>query len=136
MANRSEFEWATVNYYWDDPLASDSEDEKSLSQAEEEARKDTERAASKQRRGAGNGGGVKRRCPQYNWNDSVGPSNIGNARSEPFTTGPIKGTLQRQRVRELGPCFRCGRPGHIAVNCATPVGQYPLPQPMVSSTEI
>ena len=43
---------------------------------------------------------------------------------------------QRQRVRELGPCFRCRCPGHIAVNCTTPVGQYPLPQPVVSSAEI
>ena len=47
MADRSEFGWATVNYYQDDPLASDSEDEKSLNRAEKEARKDAERAASK-----------------------------------------------------------------------------------------
>ena len=40
VADRSEFGWATVNYYWDDPLASDSDDEKSLNQAEKEARKD------------------------------------------------------------------------------------------------
>ena len=27
-------------------------------------------------------------------------------------------------------------PGHIAVNCTTPVGQYPLPQPVIRSAEI
>ena len=33
VADRSKFGWATVNYYRDDPLALDSEDEKSLNQA-------------------------------------------------------------------------------------------------------
>ena len=135
VADRSEFGWATVKYR-DDPLASDSDDEKSLNRAEKEARKDTERAASKCRRGAGNGGGARRRRAQY-WNDSpAGPSNTGNIRREPFTIGQITGVPQQQRVRELGPCFCCGRPGYIAVNCTTLVGQYPLPQPVVSSAEI
>ena len=47
VVDKSEFEWAIVNYYQDHPLASDSEDEKSLNQAEKEVRKDTERGASK-----------------------------------------------------------------------------------------
>ena len=137
VADRSEFGWATVNYYWDDPLASDSDDEKNLNRAEKEARKDAERAASKRRRGAANGGNAKRRRAQYSLNDPpAGPSNISNARREPFTTGSMTGMPQRQRGRELGPCFRCGCPGHIAVNCTTPVWQYPLPQPVVSSAEI
>ena len=69
VADRSEFGWATINYYRDDPLAADSDDEKNLNQAEKEARKDAERAASKRRRGAANGGNAKRRRAQYSWND-------------------------------------------------------------------
>ena len=40
ISNRSEYGWATVKHYQDDPLASGSEDEKNLSRAEKEARKD------------------------------------------------------------------------------------------------
>ena len=51
IADRSEYGWATVKHYQDDPLASDSEDEKNLGRAEKEARKDAERQASKRQRG-------------------------------------------------------------------------------------
>ena len=43
---------------------------------------------------------------------------------------------QRQKVpRELGPRWRCGRLGHIAVYCTTQFRPYPLFQPVVSSAE-
>ena len=65
----------------------------------------------------------------------MGASNSG--RRKPLTTGPITGIPQQQRgAQELGLCFRCGRSGHIAVNCTTPVGPYPLPQPVMSSVDI
>ena len=51
IADQSEFGWATVRHYQDDPLASDSEDEKNLGRAEKEARRDAERQASKRRHG-------------------------------------------------------------------------------------
>ena len=96
VVDRSEFGLATINYYRDDPLASDSDDEKSLNRAQKEPRKDAERAASKRRQGAGNGGGAKKRRAQY-WNDSpAGPSNTGNMRREPFKTSQITGMPQRQ----------------------------------------
>ena len=51
IADWSEYRWATVQHHKDDPLASDSEDEKNLGIAEKEARKDAERQVSKRRRG-------------------------------------------------------------------------------------
>ena len=51
IADRSEYGWATVKHYQDDPLASDSKDEKNLGRAEKEARKDAERQTSKHRHG-------------------------------------------------------------------------------------
>ena len=44
VADRSEFGWATVCHYEANPLASDSDDEKSLLRAEKEARHDAEKA--------------------------------------------------------------------------------------------
>ena len=62
LADRSQFGWATINYYWDDPLASDLKDGTSLNWAEKEARKDAERTASKCRQAAWNGEGTKETC--------------------------------------------------------------------------
>ena len=49
IADRSKYGWATVKHYQDDPLASDTEDEKYLGRAEEEARRDAECQSSKHR---------------------------------------------------------------------------------------
>ena len=42
IADKSEFRWATVKYYQSNQLVSGSDDEKDLSRAEKEARKDAE----------------------------------------------------------------------------------------------
>ena len=42
VAEQSKYGWAMVKHYQDDPLASDTEDEKYLGRAEEEARRDAE----------------------------------------------------------------------------------------------
>ena len=47
ITDQSEYGWAMVKHYQDDPLASDSKDKKNLGRAEKEARKDAERQASK-----------------------------------------------------------------------------------------
>ena len=43
LADRSEYGWATVKYYEDDPLAANSDDEKSIKKAEKEAQREIEK---------------------------------------------------------------------------------------------
>ena len=135
VADRSEFGWATVHYYQDDPLASDSEDEKSLNRAEKEVRKDAERVANKRHQGGGNASASKRRRTQYQWSDAGPGSSLGGGK-DVYTPAPPAAMPQRQKVpQELGPCWRCRRLGHIAVNCTTQFRPYPFFQPGVSSAE-
>ena len=107
VADRSEFGWATVHYYQDDPLASDSEDEKNLNRVEKEARKEAERLASKRQRGGASGS--KRRRAQYQWNEPPGPSHNSSGRREPTVVAPSTGMPQRQRGKE-----ECKNWGHAS----------------------
>ena len=49
LADRSEYGWATIKYYEADPLAANSDDEKSIKKAEKEGQRDGEKKASLKR---------------------------------------------------------------------------------------
>ena len=115
VADRSDFGWSTVEHY-----------EKHLEKAEREA----ERAANKRK-----WGGRARVKRKRSWNDTGGPSN--RRESQPVqTVAPPPLLLQGQfRPHVLGPCFGCGRFGHLAKTCPKN-SVYPFNQPVVSSAEV
>ena len=52
LADRSEYGWATVKYYEDNPLAADSNNEKSIKKAEMEAQREVEKKVAAKKRKA------------------------------------------------------------------------------------
>ena len=129
LADRSEYGWATVKYYEDDPLAADSDDEKCIKKTEKEAQREVEKKATAKRR-RGSASNIYRR-PRVTPHPSEqsGPSSQRDARHAPAVP-PSQG-----RPRVLGPCFRCGAFGHLVATCTAKEKPYPFCQPVVSSAE-
>ena len=129
LADRSEFGWSTVRYYETNPLASDSDDEKSIKMAEKEAQREAEKkTAARKKKGASNRGYRPRHLSRYP-SDQPGPSYRRDAGQPPAVPIP------QSRPRVLGPCFRCGAFGHLAATCSSKEKLYPFCQPVVSSAE-
>ena len=120
-----------MKHYQDDPLASDSEDEKNLGRAEKEARKDAECQASKRR--CGKQVTASKRPRRGQGFDQPGT----NASEPPATSSGAMPPSRHPRAvpGPLGPCWRCGAFGHLAASC-TAAKSYPLSQPVVSSAEV
>ena len=65
LADQSEFGWSTVKYYEADPLASNSDDEKSIKKAEKEALRVVEKKMARKKKGPSNSGYKCRRISPY-----------------------------------------------------------------------
>ena len=129
LADRSEYSWATIKYYEGDPLAANSDDEKSIKKVEKEAQRDAEKKASlKKRKSSANANYRRRRASPYP-SDQPGPSFRRDTGQMPALP-PSQG-----RPRVLGPCWHCGAFGHLAVTCTAKEKLYPFCQPVVSSAE-
>ena len=129
LADRSEYGWATVKYYEDDPLAADSDDEKCIKKAEKEAQREAEKkAVVKRRKGSASNNYRRPRTAPYP-NEQPRPSLRRDTGQAPIVPPP----QGRQRV--LGPCFRCGAFGHLVATCPAKEKLYPFCQPVVSSAE-
>ena len=97
IADRSEHGWATVAEYETDKLALDSEDEKRITRAEEEAQK---KAIARKKLKPAATTTTESEDPVYSTARSTG-------------TGAASGP----RTRLIGPCFTCGQPGHLRRYC-------------------
>ena len=138
VADRSEFCWATVRHHEANPLALDSDNEKSLLRAEKEGRRDAEKAKAngKHRQGGSSWTNSRKRRanaqPYARW-DAAGPSyrREGQVANPP----PLMSTQRVNRpVKVLGPCFHCGAFGHLVATCPAKVKPYPLLYQLVVSS--
>ena len=129
LADRSEYGWATVKYYEDDPLAADSDDEKCIKKAEKKAQREVEKkVTAKRRRGSASNTYRRPRITPYPSEQSGSSSrrDVGQAPAVPLSQGI---------PRVLGPYFRCGAFGHLVATCTAKEKLYPFCQPVVSSAE-
>ena len=117
MADRSEYSWGMVEAYERDELADDSADEKRMEKAEKEA----ERSAVKRKK-------TKRsRVPSSSRQD--GPDQKRQPLWEPLERPAVPARLPPQhssRQKTLGPCWSCGKFGHLAAGCPQTSKWYPL----------
>ena len=126
LTDHSEYGWATVKYYEDDPLAANSDDEKSIKKVEKEAQREIEKKVSVKKRKAF----TTYRRPRVNLypTEQPGPSSRRDVGQTPATS-------YQNRPRMLGPCFRYGAFGHLAASCTAKERPYSFCQPVVSSAE-
>ena len=112
IADRSECGWATVEEYMADELASDSDDEKRLFRAENRAKRKLKNEQKKNkttrkpylfRKDIG-------KLVQSDLSES-GPSKV----IAPSMTRPVTPVAPSGGM--LGPCFQCGKPGHLRRFC-------------------
>ena len=128
LADLSEFGWSTVRYYEANPLALDSDDEKSIEKAEKEAQREAEKEAqreaeknmaAKKKKGSSNSDYRCRQVSPYPSNQPR-PSHRRDAGQPPVVPIP------QSRPRVLGPCFHCGAFGHLAATCPSKEKLYPF----------
>ena len=90
LADRSEYGWATVKYYEDDPLAANSDDEKCIKKAEKEAQREVEKKANAKKRKTSTTNAYRRpRISPYQ-SEPSGPSlrrDVGQAPAMPSYQG-------------------------------------------------
>ena len=105
LADCSDYGWAVVKAYYNDRLASDSEDEKRLFKAEKTA----EREISKRKRCSTKG---KDAVPVYQSTAVTQATRAALVSSGNVTCEPVAGTSSQpvhrwsqSTVREIGPCF-------------------------------
>ena len=107
IADKSEFGWETVNQYEADELASDSEDDKRIYRSEKRAEKKLK--------------DKKRKKPQ------------SRPASQASVFQPIPAiTSSRPTERaNLGPCYACGKFGHLQFKCPQKAGfaNFSIPKP-------
>ena len=91
LADKSEFGWATVNEYLSDELASDSDDEKRIYQAERRA----ERKVTKEKRRRARSG-----------DKGSGSASTSRATSSRYASSDLVSRAEATPARRLGPCFK------------------------------
>ena len=97
--------WETAQAYLADPIASDSEDEKKLKKAKEEAKANKEE---------------KRKAVKSKWREN--PSS-----KRPFHGSDAQGSLPACHHSQSPTCWRCGKPGHFSRSCRAAIPAQPLP---------
>ena len=126
IADRLDLGWAVVQAYMDDELASDSDDERKLFKASQEAQQTVKRKRAESAAAAA----TKRRAvPSHASGEpqtQAGPSQRFNHGFRPATARP----------RMVGPCYRCGELGHLVANCPKPRQQYSFEQSLVKETDM
>ena len=113
VADRSKYGWETAKAYMSDDLASDSEDEKKIRRAENEAakkRKERDEELAKKTK-------YQRPLPQYRASE-------GTSTNRQFFRGPPALRTPKYASR----CFACGEIGHWRQNCPA---LHPVPQPEI-----
>ena len=120
MADRSEYSWGMVEAYERDELADDSADEKRMEKAEKEA----ERSAGKKKK-------TKRsRAPSASRQE--GPDLKKQPHWEPPERPAVPARFPSQlplRQKPQGPCWSCGKFGHLAAACPQTSKWYPFVTP-------
>ena len=120
MADRSEYSWGMVEAYERDELADDSADEKRMEKAEKEA----EKSATKRRK-------TKRsRVPSSSRQE--GPEQKRQPTWEQQERSLVPARFPPQppaRQRLPGPCWSCGKFGHLAATCSQTSKWYPFSTP-------
>ena len=128
IADRLEYGWDVVEEYEEDEVAADSDDEKRLAKAEKAAEKKVSKRklAVKQRR---------QRWMQPTQTRGV-TGGGQQAATQQLQSQPKPPYLPASR--QIGPCFSCGRYGHLRRNCGVAVradaaGGRPTTYPLDSS---
>ena len=115
IADRSEYGWATVSEYEEDELADGSDDEKRLYRAELRAGKKAKAGKAAKRK--------KEQFPRresWAWKPRWQPQSSGvpaGAVSQPSSSSAIKFSGVGRPQSMLGPCFECGKLGHLKNAC-------------------
>ena len=102
IADRLDLEWAVVKAYMDDELTSDIDNEKKLYKANHETHQ-----AVKKKRAESAAAAVKKRATETS---SLEPP-VVQGRFNQKAQSPVI------RPRMVGPCYRCGKLGHLVANC-------------------
>ena len=125
LADRSEYGWRTVEEYEEDDLTKDSDDEKRIAKAEY-------RVETKQKRASAKTASSNRKT--FRPFDRHRGNGVGNATTTTRTGytaalayGTGFGVQQGQPYRQFnpsppGPCFACGKMGHVRKECPGPGG--------------
>lgn len=113
IADRSEYGWATVAEYEEDELADGSDDEKRLYKAELRAGKKVKAGKAKKK--------FANRKDWSPWKPRWQPPNTASAAVSPqpsSSSGVKPSSVGRQAQNNtLGPCFECGKMGHLKSSC-------------------
>ena len=127
IADRSEAGWETVREYSSDDLAENSSDEKKLRAAEERAIKKLKRSSSS-----------SKTTRNYNPNNN----NATPVDKSRITTSPsnhqFRNAKYNQNNTNIGPCFACGKFGHLRKRCPSLSypQQYPHYQPYANFSQL
>ena len=111
IADRSEFGWSTVAEYVEDELAENSDDEKRLFRAEGRAKRKHRAYEEKKQKAS--------RKP-FGRRDSKMVSSARYSMAGPSTNrflSPSVGAVATGTGNEIGPCFACGKMGHLRRYC-------------------
>lgn len=115
IADRSEYGWATVSEYEEDELADGSDDEKRLFRAEMRAGKKAKAGKAAKRK--------REQFPRresWAWKPRWQPqiSGVSNAVApQPSSSNAVKFSSAGRPQSMLGPCFECGKMGHLKYAC-------------------
>ena len=129
IADRSEYGWAAVEEYVEDELADGEDDEKRIQRADFRAGKKLKSVkGAKNKKGSGPQSGKK---PQHaSAQAGRGPSTDGTmvqliAALLPTIdkmSGSSSGIQAGRSLQQLGPCFMCGKHGHLRKSCPLLLG--------------
>jgi hypothetical protein len=113
IADRSEYGWATVSEYEEDELADGSDDEKRLYRAEMRAGKKAKAGKAAKRK-------QFPRRDSWAWKPRWQPQSSGVSdavASQPSSSSAAKFPSTGRPQSMLGPCFNCGKMGHLKNAC-------------------